>query len=172
MTHWKRPWCWEGLGAGGEGDNRGGDGWMALPTQWTWVWVDSGGWRWTGRPGVLRFMGSQSWTWLSDWTEPNWIFHCIYHNFFIHLPVDGHHLKIGLFLLMLSCRNWVYTLDINPWQVNLLLQGTFPTQGLYPGLLHRMVGSFPLSHKGNLLRFSGHLRKYRWGDWNKYFASY
>ena len=59
LTHWKRPWCWEGLGAGGEGDNRGWDGWMASPTRWAWVWVNSGSWQWTGRPGVLRFMGSQ-----------------------------------------------------------------------------------------------------------------
>ena len=59
LTHWKRPWCWEGLGAGGEGDDRGWDGWMASLTQWTWVWVNSGNWWWTGRPGVLRFMGSQ-----------------------------------------------------------------------------------------------------------------
>ena len=58
-THWKRPWCWEGLGAGGEGDDRGWDGWMASPTQWTWVWVNSGSWWWTGRPAVLWFMGSQ-----------------------------------------------------------------------------------------------------------------
>jgi len=57
--HWKRPWCWEGLGAGGEGDNRGWDGWMASLTRWTWVWVNSGSWWWTGRPGVLRFMGLQ-----------------------------------------------------------------------------------------------------------------
>ena len=55
----KRLWCWEGLGAGGEGDNRGWDGWMASLTRWTWVWVNSGSWWWTGRPGVLRFMGSQ-----------------------------------------------------------------------------------------------------------------
>ena len=63
LTHWKRPWCWEGLGAGGEGDDRGWDGWMASPTQWclslTWVWVNSRSWWWTGRPGVLWFMGSQ-----------------------------------------------------------------------------------------------------------------
>ena len=69
MTYWKRPWCWEGLGAGGEGDDRGWDGWMASPTQRTWVWVNSRSWRWTGRPGVLWFTGSQSRTWLSDWTE-------------------------------------------------------------------------------------------------------
>ena len=42
LTHWKRPWCWEGLGAGGEGDNRGWDGWMASQTRCTWVWVNSG----------------------------------------------------------------------------------------------------------------------------------
>ena len=59
LTHWKRLWCWEGLGAGGEGDNRGWDGWMASLTQWTWVWVNSRSWWWTGRPGMLRFMGSQ-----------------------------------------------------------------------------------------------------------------
>ena len=54
----KDSW-WEGLGAGGEGDNRGWDGWMASPTRCTWVWVNSRSWWWTGRPGVLRFMGSQ-----------------------------------------------------------------------------------------------------------------
>ena len=58
LTQWKRPWCWEGLGAGGEGDDRGWDGWMASPTRWTWVWVNSGSWWQTGRPGVLWFMGS------------------------------------------------------------------------------------------------------------------
>ena len=57
---------------GGEGDNRGWDGWMASPTQWAWVWVNSGSWWCTGRPGVLQSMGSQSRTWLSDWTELNW----------------------------------------------------------------------------------------------------
>ena len=45
--------------AGGEEDDRGWDGWMASPTQWTWVWVNSGSWWWTGRPGVLQFMGSE-----------------------------------------------------------------------------------------------------------------
>ena len=57
--HLKRPWCWERLRAEGEGDDRRWDGWMASPTRWTWVWVDSRSWWWTGRPGVLRFMGSQ-----------------------------------------------------------------------------------------------------------------
>ena len=52
-THWKRPWCWERLKAGEEGDDRGWDGWMASLTWWTWVWVSSRSWWWTGRPGVL-----------------------------------------------------------------------------------------------------------------------
>ena len=57
LTHWKRPWCWERLKAG-EGDDRGWDGWMASLTQWTWVWVSSGSWWWTGKTGVLQSMGS------------------------------------------------------------------------------------------------------------------
>ena len=63
------------FGAGGEGDNRGWDGWMASPTLWTWVWVNSGSWWWTGRPGMLRFMGSQrvghDWATKLNWTELN-----------------------------------------------------------------------------------------------------
>ena len=60
LTHWKRLWCWERLRAGGEGDNRGWDGWMASLIQWPWVWVNSRSWWWTGRPGMLWFMGSQT----------------------------------------------------------------------------------------------------------------
>jgi len=63
--------CWERLKAGGEGDNRGWDGWMASPTQGTWVWVNSGSWWWTGRPGVLQSMGPQRVR--HDWaTELSW----------------------------------------------------------------------------------------------------
>ena len=73
LTHWKRPWCWEGFGAGGECDDRRWDGWMASQTQWTWVWVNSGSLWWTGRPGVLRFMGSQrvvhNWATELNWTD-------------------------------------------------------------------------------------------------------
>ena len=76
LTHWKRLWFWEGLGAGDEGDDRGWDGWMASLTRWTWVWVNSGSWWWTGRPGMLRFMGSQwvghDWATEMNWTELNW----------------------------------------------------------------------------------------------------
>ena len=71
LTHLKRPWCWERLRAGGEGDNRGWDDWMASPIQWTWVWVDSENWWWTGRPNMLRFIGLQRVR--HDWaTELNW----------------------------------------------------------------------------------------------------
>ena len=59
LTHLKRPWCWERLKVGEEGDDRGWNGWMASPTQWTWVWVNSGSWWWTRRPGVQQSMESQ-----------------------------------------------------------------------------------------------------------------
>ena len=59
LTHLKRPWCWERLNAGEEGDDRGWDGWMASPTQWTCLWAGSGSWWWAGRPGMLQSMGSQ-----------------------------------------------------------------------------------------------------------------
>ena len=73
MKWWKRLWSWEGLGARGEGDARGWDGWMASLTQWTWVWVNSGSCWCTGRPGALQSMGSQkSWTQLGDWTALYW----------------------------------------------------------------------------------------------------
>ena len=69
----EKLWCLEGLGTRGEGDDRGWDGWMASLTRWTWVWVNSGSWCWTGRPGVLRFMGSQrvGHNWVTDviWSD-------------------------------------------------------------------------------------------------------
>ena len=74
LTHLKRPWFWEGSGAGGEGEDRGWDGWMAAPTRWTWVWVNSRSWWWTGRPGVLWFMGSQR-IGHDRATELNWLKH-------------------------------------------------------------------------------------------------
>ena len=91
LTHWKRPWCWEGLGAGGEGDDRGWDGWMASPTWWAWVWVNSRGWWWTGRPGVLWFIGSQivGRAWATELNETEVFFSVIY-------------MHTGMFLLWLS----------------------------------------------------------------------
>ena len=61
------------LGVGGEGEDRGWDGWMASPTRWMWVWVNSRSWWWTERPGVLRLKGSQrvrhNWATELNWTE-------------------------------------------------------------------------------------------------------
>ena len=72
LTHLKRPWCWERLKAGGEGDDRGWDGWMAPPTLWTWVWVSSRSRWWTGRPGVLWSMALQRAgnDWVTELTNP------------------------------------------------------------------------------------------------------
>ena len=70
LTQLKRPWCWERLKMGGGGDDRGWDGWMASPTQWTWVWVNSGSWWWTGKPHMLQSMGLRN---VLEWvTELNW----------------------------------------------------------------------------------------------------
>ena len=100
LSHWKRPWCWERLKAGGEGDNRGWDGWMASPTRWTWVWTSSWSWWWTGKPGVLQSMGSQrlghDWTNELNWTESYfnslmvpvcivYLFHCFAFNILMTL---------------------------------------------------------------------------------------
>ena len=72
LIHWKRLWCWEGLGVGGEGDDRGWDGWMASLTRWTWVWLYSWSSWWTDKPGVLRFMELQrvghNWATELHWT--------------------------------------------------------------------------------------------------------
>ena len=71
LTYLKRPWCWQRLGAGGERDDRGWDGWMASPTPWTWVWVNSRSWWWTGRLACCSPWGrkeSDMTKWL-NWTE-------------------------------------------------------------------------------------------------------
>ena len=69
LTHWKSPWCWERLKAGGEEGDRGWDVWMASPTWWTWVWVSSRSWWWTGKAWRAAVHGvAESWTRLRDWT--------------------------------------------------------------------------------------------------------
>ena len=72
LTHWKRPWHWERLRAGGEVGGRGWNGWMASPIQWTWVWANSRRWGRTRKPGVPQSTGSQGRTQLSDWTTTIW----------------------------------------------------------------------------------------------------
>ena len=78
MKSWLIWKDWERLKVGGEGDDRGWDGWTASPSQWTWVWVNSRNWWWTGRPGVLWFMGSQrvghNWVTEVNWRYDNSIF--------------------------------------------------------------------------------------------------
>ena len=95
LTHWKRLWWWGGLVAGGKGNNRGWDGWMASLTWWMWVWVNSGSWWWTGRHGVLRFTGSyrvrHNWA-----TELYWMI------------VDAAHLFM---YLLATCRRAVFVIE-------------------------------------------------------------
>ena len=94
-------WCWERLRAGGEGDNGGWDGWMASLTQWTWVWVDSGSCWWTGRLGVLWFMGlqrvGQNWV-----AELNWIAVCQFYEkinlFFFEVKTDNNKIQLQFIL--------------------------------------------------------------------------
>ena len=99
LTHWKRLWCWEGLGRG-EGDDRGWDGWMASLTRWTLVWVNSGSWWWTGRPGMLWFMGSQRVR--HDWLNfENLCFIC-----FLEMAISS--------LLQHLCQKWFsYLCDVS-----------------------------------------------------------
>ena len=86
LTHWKRPWCWERLRAGGEGDGRGWDGWVTSQTWWTWVWVSSRSWWWTGKLGVLQSMGSQRVT--HSWaTELNWTHIHGYTHLYMHVHI-------------------------------------------------------------------------------------
>ena len=89
----KRLWCWEGLGAGGEGDNRGWDGWMASLTWWTWVWVNSRSWWRTGKPGVLQFMGSQrvGHDWVTE-LKISWIW-SLYREILVISPLQSHYLN-------------------------------------------------------------------------------
>ena len=93
LTHLKRPWFWQRLKMGGEGDDRGWDDWMASLTQWTWVWVGSGSWWWTGRPGMLQSMGSQrvvhDWVMELNWTD--WLLvpsKCFFSSLPIHESVQ------------------------------------------------------------------------------------
>ena len=79
LTHYKRLWCWARLKTGRKGDDREWDGWMALLTQWTWVWACSRSWRFTGRPGMLQSMGSQRDG--QDWMELRILYNFVKYNF-------------------------------------------------------------------------------------------
>ena len=146
LTQSKRPWCWERLRAG-EGDDRGWNGWMASPTQWTWVWVSSGSWWWTEKPGVLQPMGSQTvghdwvselierqtkYSFMDEWSEVKW-----------------KSLSLVWLFVMPWTSPWI-SLGQNTGVHSLsLLQRIFPTQGLNLGLLHRRQILYHLSHQGS-----------------------
>ena len=121
LTHWKRPWCWERLKAGREGDDRGWDGWIASPTQWTWVWAISGSWWWTGKPGMLQSMASQSQTWLSNWTELTEL--CTQPSWYITF-------KFQVFLLLL-----IHVDFLHKWSYHLQTKAALCFPSLSPFLL-------------------------------------
>ena len=112
LTHWKRPWCWERLKAGEEGDDRGWDGWMASPTQWTWVWVNSGSWWWTGRPCVLQFRGLQRVG--HDWvTELNWTDACVCVYIYIYISSASQIWKTHYATIPYRSKGIVYVMHLS-----------------------------------------------------------
>ena len=143
LTHLKRPWCWERLKVGGEGDDGGWDGWMASPTRWTWVWVNSGNWWWTGRPGCCSPWGHKE----SDTTEwLNWV--TVYCAVFSHSVVSDSLRSQGLYSTSHSVHR--DSLGRNTGAgCHTLLQGIFPTQGLNPGLPQYRWILYHLSHQGS-----------------------
>ena len=168
LTHLKRPWCWERLKAGGEGDDKGWDDWMASPTQWTWIWVSSRSWWRTRKPGMLQSMGSQR-VGHNCATERNFLAGtqpikshglCLLQSSQLPLPLS----KSTLFPL--PC--WDLPVDryglssvaqsrptLCPWNspgkntwvgCHFLHQGILLTQGLNPNLLHGEANPLLLSH--------------------------
>ena len=119
-THLKRPWCWERLQAGGEGDDRGWDGWMASSTQWICVWTSSRRWWRTRKPGVLQSAGLQSRTWLSAWTATSFTLSPFVHS--ICLRKQG----LNTFLPTLpGTPTWKVKCGIS-WESRLKLDKTAP----------------------------------------------
>ena len=100
LTHWKRSLCWERLKAGEEGNDRGWDGWMASPTQWTWVWASFGNWLWTRKPGVLQSIGSER-VRRDSATEVNWTLNFM--HYIIHRTTSGIFLNISIQIPMMMC---------------------------------------------------------------------
>ena len=96
----KRLWCWEGLRAGGEGDDRGCDGWMASLTRWTWVWVNSGSWWCAGRPGDSLLCKESDPTERVNWSELNLLHTCLGNLDFFIFGVSLHE----VFLISLNAN--------------------------------------------------------------------
>ena len=181
LTHWKRPWCWARLKAGVEGDIRGWGGWMASPTQWTWVWASSRRWWLTGKPGLLQSLGWQR-------VRHNWATEQqhlvgkpplrstlppssppVFSSGPYHLALIGH---VCVCVLCANSLQSCLTLQLTGLQParllcpcgfsgksttvdsHALLQGIFLTQGLNPlllGLLLWQAGSLPLVTPGKHL---------------------
>ena len=143
-THLKRPWCWERLKMGGEGDDRGWDGWMASPMRWTWVWVGSVSWWCTGKSGVLQSTGWQKVR--HDWaTELKWKGFCLcgdrWHFFLLFDELFLWHIDM-IFICIeekACCKPWRGRVSINRYQsprtCNIIIQrlGLPP----YPAPNHR-----------------------------------
>ena len=112
LTHLKRPWCWERLKVG-EGDDQKWDGWMASLIQWTWIWVSSRSWWWTGKPGMQQSMGLQRVR--HDWvTELNWrlIIYGLHYvevgSFYAHFLKSFNHKWVLNFVKGFFCIYWDY----------------------------------------------------------------
>ena len=169
----EKPWCWKGLDTGGEVDDRGWDVWMALPTWWTWVWVNFGSWWWTGSPGVLWFMGSQELGMIEllNWTEL--IILALkekqvvegrlvpFRNSFKTMKKQKKiiqklwYISVNEGHSVMSDSLWHHGLN-SPWNSPgqnpglascSLLQGIFPTQRSNPGLLHCRQIIYQLSYE-------------------------
>ena len=117
LAHWKRPWCWEWLKTGGEGDNRGWHGWIASLTWWTWVWASSESWWWTGKAGVLWSIGSQrvrhDWATELNWTE-TYAVHSLGQLLNKHPCVEYASFMAQLYKISTKCQGLIpgFTLDV------------------------------------------------------------
>ena len=131
---WKADWCCERLKVGGEGDNKGWDGWMASPIRWTWIWASSGSWWWTRKPDVLQSMESQR-------LRLNWLSK----NHYILLPKNW---------CNLAPLTWNFPSKNIGVGCHFLFQGIFPSQGSNPGLLHWRQILYHLSHQRSSSRFT------------------
>ena len=149
INSFEKPCCWERLKAGWEGDDRGWDGWIASPIQLTWVWVNSRSWWWTGRPGVLQSMGSQSRTQLSDWTELNWVTprfdgHPWIKDIQTHIKTSAHfswprwYIQMFIFKLSNGVKGWIHPKT----ELNFISQPPSPSP-LCPGIC--ILGLEPVS---------------------------
>ena len=139
LTHWKRPWCWEWLKARGEGNDRGWDGWMVLPTQWTWAWINSGSWWWTGKPDMLRSMGLQRvrHNWATELNQE--CYELQEQSFLLHQPVCETVLKMCVWVAL------SFLILVTPWTLahQATLTMVFSRREYWSGLPFPSPGDLP-----------------------------